>query len=66
MRESAVEKLAATVRGGQSSAELLSSKMVPGHTFFALLVDTGNGNDYGGSSVVATGVGYCIGEAIGG
>jgi hypothetical protein len=61
-----VEKLSTAVLGDLFSATLVLSKPVPACTRLTSLVDTVNGNGYGGGIVAATGIRHRVCETIAG
>jgi len=66
MSEQVVEKSAAAMRGGCISVTLVLSESVSVCTCLTPLIDTVNGNSYGGGTVATTSIGYRVRETIGG
>jgi len=64
--KSVVEKLPTAVPEGSFSATLLFPKLMPLGASLTPLADTINGNGHSGSIGVANGIGYRVGETIGG
>ena len=61
-----VEKLPTAVREGSFSATLLFPELTPLGASLTPLANTIDGDGHSGSICVATGIGYCVGETIGG